>query len=154
MQIEDLSTTSINKLTAAGFKPHQSIERERICGGYIYSDFFTPLTYAIYHNDFDLVQDLVEHGVDINKICPRGFTPLMRAAEQGRDVIADYLLQAGADDSCKVTYMGKNRDAYSISKKMNKVPLCSLLGLWQTAKKILGTANTDRTTEILKPKSP
>jgi ankyrin repeat protein len=58
----------------------------------------TPLVAAIIVKEFDLVRLLVEGGAEIDAPEPRqGDTPLHSALIQGRDDIAQYLLDRGAN---------------------------------------------------------
>ena len=64
----------------------------------------------------------------------------------GRDKVVKHLLDKGADFTHKSEYQEELRDAYSLSKKES---CCSIVGFWQRAEKILGTADFDNTHSIL-----
>lgn len=149
MQIKDLPPESRDKLIAIEFELEDDLEKEGIVSGYIYSYFFTPLMYAVFAGDLELVKDLVEHSVNFQTSGKGSLTPLMLAAKNGKHTIVEYLLDKGADAKRQVEYEGRQRDAYSISKQMRKQPLCSVIGFWQKTQKILGTADITKTCEIL-----
>jgi ankyrin repeat protein len=61
------------------------------------SDGTTPLHYAIYYNDVDLVKRLIERGADVKAVNAYGATPLSEAAIAGNTEVITALLKAGAD---------------------------------------------------------
>jgi ankyrin repeat protein len=58
---------------------------------------YTPLMYAAYMGNPDIVQILLDSGAHVNGRNDMGYTPLMAAAEQGHGNIVDILLDSGAD---------------------------------------------------------
>ncbi len=52
---------------------------------------------AVNNEDFGAVIDLVEKGVNINRVSDDGFTPLMVASYRGNRDIVEYLVAMGAD---------------------------------------------------------
>ena len=59
------------------------------------------LVAGVLTNDLDLVALLVERGADVNLSNKNGCTPLMDAAELGKNDILEYLLNNGADINAK-----------------------------------------------------
>lgn len=57
------------------------------------------LHYAAFNGHRELAQYLISRGADVNARAPNLATSLMLAAREGREVIADDLLKAGADPS-------------------------------------------------------
>lgn len=57
----------------------------------------TPLSAAIYKNNLELVQLIIEHGSTIQQVDQNGHTPLMQAAYEGFYEIVELLLTRGAD---------------------------------------------------------
>ncbi|HEY8710998.1 MAG TPA: ankyrin repeat domain-containing protein [Burkholderiaceae bacterium] len=58
---------------------------------------WSPLHYAAAGPEPKLVQLLIERGADIDAASPNGTTPLMMAAQYGREASVDLLLSHGAD---------------------------------------------------------
>ena len=54
------------------------------------------------HEDYRVVLDIIRRGVDINKPCSRGFTPLMKAVMGGDVPTAKLLVKYGADKTAEV----------------------------------------------------
>ena len=148
MLIKNLSNAAIKKLSAFGFNKNSDINHERQGGNALWGWFsFTPLMYAAYQGHMDLVKELVMNGAILNlKDESFEFTALMWAAHAGKDKVVKYLLDGGADSTYKCNYQGKLRDAYSLAKKES---CCSIVGFWQRAQKVLGTADFDNTRSIL-----
>jgi ankyrin repeat protein len=148
MLIKNLSNEAIKKLSAFGFNKTSSINHERQGGNALWGWLsFTPLMYAAYRGDIDLVKELIINDADLNiKDEFFEFTALMWAAYAGRDKVVKHLLDKGADFRHQSEYQGKLRDAYSLSKKES---CCSMVGFWQRAEKVLGTADFDNTRSIL-----
>ncbi len=57
----------------------------------------TPITYAAFHGQFDMIKTLLELGADINGRGEGRWTALMKATSRGRLEIVQYLLENGAD---------------------------------------------------------
>lgn len=83
------------------------------------------LDMAITYNSIEIVEYLIEHGVDINKTQRRsGFTPLMAAACYGRTEIVKILIQNGVvQDAVDL----KGFSALDFARKMNKKSVLHLL---------------------------
>ena len=79
-------------------------EKEKVHG-------WTPLIVAAYHNSYDVVRFLVEHGANINSTNYNGTTVIMYAkngsTSNGGFKSLDFLLENGADPNIK-DYMDKN----------------------------------------------
>lgn len=58
---------------------------------------------AVEHGDFDEVKKMIDAGVDVNQMNPKGRTPLMWAAYYGHDKIVELLLEAKADPNIVAT---------------------------------------------------
>ncbi len=80
---------------------------------------------AVTYNNIELVNYLIQHGVDVNATKRRsGFTALMAAACYGRVEIAEILLAQGANR--KATDI-KGFSAIDFARKMNKKSILKLL---------------------------
>lgn len=150
MLISNLSNKARKKLLEFGFTENSDINCEQEGGNALYGWFsFTPLMYAAYQGEGDIVQELVQNGAELNKTDEFfKFTALMWAAWEGRDKVVEHLLAAGADSTYESNYRGKSCNAYSLSKKES---CCSFVGFLQRVKKVVGTADVDHTHEILNP---
>ena len=83
------------------------------------------LDMAITYDNLEMVQYLVEQGIDVNTTSRRsGFTALMAAACYGRSEIAKFLLASGADQSATDS---KGFKAVDFARKMNKKSVLALL---------------------------
>ena len=60
-------------------------------------DGTTPLHWAVYHGDVDLVRTLIGLGADVHAVNDYGSTPMSEAALVGSTPILESLLEAGAD---------------------------------------------------------
>lgn len=67
----------------------------------ILEDDVTPLCKAISNGDVDLVERILEYGVDLNGVTYRGMTPLMYAAKYNNVKIVELLIKKGADLTIK-----------------------------------------------------
>lgn len=80
---------------------------------------------AVTYNNIEMVNYLIEHGVDVNKTKRRsGFTSLMAAACYGRMEIAKILLSQGANQNATDV---KGFTAVDFARKMNKKSVLELL---------------------------
>lgn len=80
---------------------------------------------AIAHNDIEMVNYLIEEGVDINKTSRRsGFTALMAAACYGRVEISKILISKGVNQKAKDS---KGFTAIDFARKMNKKSILKIL---------------------------
>jgi len=80
---------------------------------------------AITYDNIEIVQYLIEQGVDINSTNRKsGFTALMAAACYGRVTIAQILLDHGVSQSARDT---KGFTAADFARKMNKKSVLALL---------------------------
>ncbi len=80
---------------------------------------------AITYNNIEMLEYLIEQGVDINKTQRRsGFTALMAAACYGREEILTILLKNGADAEAQDS---KGFKAVDFARKMNKKSILKLL---------------------------
>ncbi len=61
------------------------------------ADGTTPLHWAVYQNDADLVDRLIKAGANVNAMNEYGSAPLAEAAATGNATIIEKLLKAGAD---------------------------------------------------------
>lgn len=61
----------------------------------------SPLIQASSKGDYQVVQKLVQSGVNINEPDSNGDTPLMNAIRDGKAEIAKYLIESGADIKAK-----------------------------------------------------
>ena len=88
MLIKNLSNKAIKKLSAFGFDKNSSINHERQNGNALWGwRSFTPLMYAAYRGDIDLVKELIINGADLNiKDELSEFTALMWAAYAGEEI--------------------------------------------------------------------
>ena len=62
-----------------------------------FEDDVTPLCKAISNGDIDLVERILEYGVDLNGVTYRGMTPLMYAARYNKVEIVKMLIEKGAN---------------------------------------------------------
>src|SRR2546422_328115 len=60
-------------------------------------DGTTPLHWAVYHSQSDIVDLLVRRGANVKAVTRYGVTPLSLAVETGNGAIVEQLLAAGAD---------------------------------------------------------
>ena len=60
---------------------------------------FSPFLIAVGLGKVEVAACLVEHGIDVNEVTPRGTTALMLAAAQGHISMVNWLLNNGADVS-------------------------------------------------------
>jgi len=158
-RIQDLPARSQIKLYDGGFKPNESLNKEKIrqvWGGYaLFSDdFHTPLSYAIWYGDFDLMIDLVEAGSDLSYRGGPGYLPpLMFAAELGRVEMVSYLAQ-WVDPNETIEEWGKTVSALTKATKTRNASPCSLIGLFNVAQKIYGSGDIDATCDVLEQYRP
>lgn len=147
MLIKELSSIARKKLSLFGFKIEDSIDRE-IAGGSCLGFFsFTPLMYAAYRGDLDLVIELVKSKAMLDtQDSFLEFTALMHAASQGKAEVVEYLLINDADIHHQSRFLGTMQNAYTLSKKKS---CYSALGLWQRAQKITGSTDMDETHKII-----
>ena len=61
---------------------------------------WTPLLYAVSHEDLSILKILLEHNANLNFSDSWGNTCLMIAAEGGKPNAVDFLLESGADVHC------------------------------------------------------
>ncbi|MCW8839017.1 MAG: ankyrin repeat domain-containing protein [Thiovulaceae bacterium] len=81
---------------------------------------------AITYNNINLVEYIIEDGIDVNKTNRKsGFTPLMCAACYGRVEITSLLLKHGADKNSLDT---RGFSALDFARKMNKKSILDILG--------------------------
>ena len=62
-----------------------------------YGNGMTPLHYASYQGNIEIVQELISRGAKVNSTNNHGFTPLFYAAQRERVEVCSLLLDAGAD---------------------------------------------------------
>lgn len=150
MLIKELSIESKKKLSTFCFKENLDINQELQGGNALWGFYsFTPLMYAAFQGDLNLVKELVEKGADLNKKDEFfDSTALMWAASKGQNKIVEYLLKSGADATYRSNSFGKPQNAYSLSKKSS---CCSVMGFWQRTKETLGLADFDNTQRLLTP---
>lgn len=80
---------------------------------------------AITYNNIEMVEYILEQGIDVNVTKRRSrFTPLMAAASYGRVDIARLLLKYGADQKLTDT---KGFTAVDFARKMNKKSILEIL---------------------------
>jgi len=60
---------------------------------------WTVLHYACYQGSFNIIEELITAGANINTANDLGFTPLFYAAQRGHDDICNYLIDKNADPS-------------------------------------------------------
>ncbi len=80
----------------------------------------TPLMFASYSGNYNLVKFSIDNGADINLKCGGGWTALMLASEFGHLEIVKYLVENGADINIK----DKNWDTalnYARTEKIKEV---------------------------------
>lgn len=76
---------------------------------YVNLAYETPLSRAIENNRIDIVELLIEKGVDVNKVTDDNFTPLRTAIENNRNLdIFKLLINAGAD----IRYVNAEGETY------------------------------------------
>ena len=93
---------------------------------------------AITYNNIEMVEYLIEKGIDVNKTNRRSkFTSLMAAACYGRVEIAKLLIDNGADKNLLDT---KGFNAMDFARKMNKKSVLKLLDYDNNAPKNSGHA--------------
>lgn len=93
---------------------------------------------AITYNNIEIVNYILEQGIDVNKTTRRsGFTALMAAACYGRAEIAKILLEHDADINIKDS---KGFTAIDFARKMNKKSVLDLLHFDENAPKNTGYA--------------
>jgi ankyrin repeat protein len=61
------------------------------------ADNWTPLIYAIYHNNYNATEYLIKAGADLNVKTKLGDTALIFAADNGQIEIIELLINAGVD---------------------------------------------------------
>ncbi len=83
------------------------------------------LDMAITYDNLEMVQYLIDQGIDVNATSRRsGFTALMAAACYGRTEIAKLLVECGVDQSAADS---KGFRAVDFARKMNKKSVLALL---------------------------
>jgi uncharacterized protein len=93
---------------------------------------------AITYNNIEMVNYLIEHGIDVNETKRRsGFTSLMAATCYGRVEIAKILLSHGANQT---TTDIKGFTAVDFARKMNKKSILKLLDYDENSPKNTGYA--------------
>ncbi|MCK4874328.1 MAG: ankyrin repeat domain-containing protein [Sulfurimonas sp.] len=81
---------------------------------------------AITYDNIEMVQYLIDEGIDVNSTSRRSrFTPLMAAACYGRVDVAKLLIEKGAD---KNAVDSKGISVIDFARKMNKKSILELLG--------------------------
>lgn len=114
-----------------------------------------PLKAAVYRNDLELINLLLQHGADVNKCGDNKGTALMLAAELGYEDCLNTLLAAGADDSARNI---SNNMALHIAVNRNDLRMYEILsehrkkqGDWDIGKyTLLHTAVRGRNFEFLR----
>ena len=80
---------------------------------------------AITYNNIEMVNYLIEEGIDVNRTNRRsGFTPLMAATCYGRNDIIEILLANGVDQNASDS---KGFRAVDFARKMNKKSILKML---------------------------
>ena len=93
---------------------------------------------AITYNNFEMVQYLINQGIDVNMTNRRsGFTALMAAVCYGRKEITKLLLESGVNQNAKDS---KGFKAVDFARKMNKKSLLALLDFIEEAPQNRGYA--------------
>lgn len=89
----------------------------------------TPLHWAVWHHDLELVTRCLARGADVNARTINGWTPLYVAAAWGRREIAKTLLAAGADVNA-LDYAGNTalHAAIVVEKYIDTAPLLLAAG--------------------------
>ena len=82
-----------------------------------------PLLYAVFNNDYELTEYLIEKNYEVNVSNSMGITPLMRAVEKGNLSLVKLLVENNADISTKNK---KGETAFLISCKHNNLKICLL----------------------------
>jgi hypothetical protein len=155
-QIKDLSKESIAKLIDAGFKLDSSIDKSKVTAStgnfyffYLncYSDWYSPLIWAVRNKDLNLIKDLVQAGANVNTETK---PPLIEAAKLGYHTIVKYLLENGADPDIKGNFREiKNSNAYDITNHIRKQSICTIPGFIITMFKCTGS-DLDKTCSLLR----
>ncbi len=93
---------------------------------------------AITYDNIEMVEYLVEQGIEVNKTNRRsGFTPLMAAACYGRIEIAKILINCDADQTASDS---KGFTAADFARKMNKKSILKILDYDENDPKNMGYA--------------
>ena len=80
---------------------------------------------AITYNNIEMVEYLIEQGIDVNRTNRRsGFTPLMSATCYGRNDIVEILIKNGVDQTASDS---KGFTASDFARKMNKKSILKIL---------------------------
>jgi uncharacterized protein len=89
------------------------------------TDFFTPLTAAVWTGDLKIAAILLAHGADVERTDGCGRTPLMLAAERGACSMIVMLWEAGADTAA--TQKGTRLTAEQIAVVADQAAAARLL---------------------------
>jgi len=93
---------------------------------------------AITYDNIEMVNYLIDKGIDVNKTYRRSnFTALMAAACYGRVEIAKILLENGANKECVDS---KGFSAIDFARKMNKKSILDILNYDENSPKNMGFA--------------
>ena len=85
------------------------------------NSYNTPLMVAAWEGEIEMARSLVENGACLNQQDQKnGFTPLIKAVFRGKDDIAEFLLEAGADATIS-SYERKTAKDYARDKRNLKI---------------------------------
>ncbi|MEO8410599.1 MAG: ankyrin repeat domain-containing protein [Propionivibrio sp.] len=91
-------------------------------------NYWGALHYAVFTGNLELARYLIERGAEVNARSPNGSTPLMLAARENREELAEDLLAAGADPKLTNDWgddaltMAMRYDHYRLGKLISSAP--------------------------------
>jgi hypothetical protein len=132
INLEQRAPNGNTALMMAAFKSNKGLVRKLLAKGAVVTyPGWTPLHYAAAAGSTEIVAILLEHHAYIDAESPSQLTPLMLAAREGQEAVAEQLLAAGADATLK---NNEKLTASQIAMRADKPRIAAAIDRHLTAK--------------------